>query len=61
MLITIRQVFFAVALYVLIYQILSYINRSTSRVNPKLFYCVFIPADISSLILQDAGGATSAA
>lgn len=51
--------FFAAAIYVLIYQIICYIDSSISRVNPKLFYWVFIPADIISLILQAAGGAMS--
>jgi hypothetical protein len=59
-LITIGPVFFAAAIYVLLYQIVCYIDRSASRVNPKFFYWVFIPADIISLILQAAGGAMSA-
>jgi hypothetical protein len=59
-LITIGPVFFAAAIYVLLYQIVNYIDRSASRVNPKFFYWVFIPADIISLVLQAAGGAMSA-
>ena len=59
MLITFAPVYFAAAIYVLIYQIVCYIDRSASRVNPKFFYWVFIPADIISLILQAAGGAMS--
>ena len=58
-LITIGPVFFSAAIYVLIYQVVCYVNRSASRVNPKLFYWVFIPADIISLILQAVGGAMS--
>jgi hypothetical protein len=58
-LITIGPVFFAAAIYVLIYQIVCYIDRSASRINPKLFYWFFIPADIVSLILQAVGGAMS--
>lgn len=30
-----------------------------SRVNPKFFYWVFIPADVVCLVLQAAGGALS--
>jgi hypothetical protein len=52
-------VFFSAAIYVLIYQIVCYIDKSASRVNPKLFYWIFIPADIISLVLQAAGGAMS--
>lgn len=51
--------YFAAAIYVLIYQIICYINPAVSRINPKVFYWVFIPADIISLILQAAGGAMS--
>jgi len=58
-LITLAPVYFSAAIYVLIYQIACYIDRSASRVNPKFFYWVFIPADIISLILQATGGALS--
>ncbi|ETN44824.1 uncharacterized protein HMPREF1541_09699 [Cyphellophora europaea CBS 101466] len=58
-LITFSPVFFAAAIYVLIYQIACYVDRSASRVNPKFFYWLFIPADVISLILQAAGGALS--
>jgi hypothetical protein len=57
--ITMSPVFFAAAIYVLIYVIACYINPSASRVNPKFFYWVSIPADIISLILQATGGAMS--
>jgi hypothetical protein len=33
---------------------------SASRFNPKLFYWIFIPADITCLVLQATGGALSA-
>ena len=58
-LITIGPVFFSAAIYVLIYQIACYVSRESSRINPKLFYFVFITADIISLILQAVGGAMS--
>jgi hypothetical protein len=45
---------------VLLSQIIIYIDRTASRVNPKFAYWIFIPADIISLILQAAGGAMSA-
>jgi hypothetical protein len=35
-------------------------DLSISRFNPKLFYWVFIPADVVCLILQATGGALSA-
>jgi hypothetical protein len=58
-LITLAPVFFSAAIYVLLYQIARYVNPEASRVNPKFFYWVFIPADIISLILQAVGGAMS--
>jgi hypothetical protein len=58
-LITIAPVFFSAAIYVLIYQIAKYVSAESSRVNPKLFYYIFITADIISLILQAVGGAMS--
>jgi hypothetical protein len=38
---------------------INYLDSSISRFNPKLLGFVFIPADIVSLVLQAAGGATS--
>ncbi|KAF6824854.1 parasitic phase-specific protein psp-1 [Colletotrichum plurivorum] len=35
------------------------LDRSISRFNPRLFYFIFIPCDIISLILQATGGALS--
>ena len=37
-----------------------YISPVSSRFPPVLFYWVFIPCDVISLILQAAGGAMSA-
>ena len=37
------------------------IDPSLSRFNPRLFYWIFIPADIICLVLQATGGALSAA
>jgi hypothetical protein len=33
---------------------------SVSRFNPRLFYWIFIPADVTCLVLQATGGALSA-
>lgn len=38
---------------------IAHTDPSISRFNPKLFYWVFIPCDIISLILQATGGALS--
>ncbi|RMZ85726.1 hypothetical protein DV737_g430, partial [Chaetothyriales sp. CBS 132003] len=58
-LITIGPVFFAAAIYVMIYRIVLYISPSSSRVPPVLFYWIFITCDIISLVLQAVGGAMS--
>ncbi|KIX07785.1 uncharacterized protein Z518_02439 [Rhinocladiella mackenziei CBS 650.93] len=58
-LITIGPVFFAAAIYVMLYQIVHYISVKHSRFTPSLFYYVFITCDIISLILQAVGGAMS--
>jgi hypothetical protein len=38
----------------------NYVSARHSRFRPQLFYYIFIPCDILSLILQAAGGAISA-
>lgn len=58
-LITMSPVFFAAAIYVMIYKIINYISPSHSRVQPRLIYWFFIICDIISLILQAVGGAMS--
>ncbi|KAK5168334.1 uncharacterized protein LTR77_006903 [Saxophila tyrrhenica] len=58
-LITIGPVFFSAAIYVMLYQIAMYISPSSARFSPKIYYWIFIPCDIVSLILQAAGGALS--
>ncbi|KAL0937485.1 parasitic phase-specific protein psp-1 [Colletotrichum truncatum] len=61
--ITVAPVFFSAAIYVLLSQTsrhrINHLDPSLSRVKPKLFYWIFIPADIVSLILQAVGGAMS--
>lgn len=57
--ITIAPVFFCSAIYVLLSQVILFIDTSLSRCKPQLFYWIFIPCDIVSLVLQAAGGALS--
>ncbi|CAM1502405.1 Fc.00g043890.m01.CDS01 [Cosmosporella sp. VM-42] len=57
--ITIAPVFFCSAIYVLLSQVINFVDPSFSRFKPQLFYWVFIPCDIVSLILQATGGALS--
>ncbi|KAF4902181.1 Glutamyl-tRNA(Gln) amidotransferase subunit A [Colletotrichum fructicola] len=57
--ITVAPVFFSAAIYVLLSQTINHLDPSLSRVKPKLFYWIFIPADVVSLILQAVGGGSS--
>ncbi|KAJ0351211.1 hypothetical protein COL154_012985 [Colletotrichum chrysophilum] len=57
--ITVAPVFFCAAIYVMLSKVIIALDRSISRFNPHLFYYVFIPCDIISLILQATGGALS--
>ncbi|KAF4809839.1 Sphingoid long-chain base transporter RSB1 [Colletotrichum siamense] len=57
--ITVAPVFFCAAIYVMLSKVIITLDRSISRFNPHLFYYVFIPCDIISLILQATGGALS--
>ncbi|KAF5648327.1 phospholipid-translocating ATPase [Fusarium sp. NRRL 52700] len=57
--ITIAPVFFSAAIYVLLSQVINFVDPSVSRFSPKYFYWIFIPSDIISLILQAVGGAIS--
>ncbi|KEZ43456.1 Parasitic phase-specific protein PSP-1 [Scedosporium apiospermum] len=57
--ITVAPVFFCSAIYVLLSQVANYVDASVSRFKPQLFYWVFIPCDIVSLVLQALGGALS--
>jgi hypothetical protein len=38
---------------------INHLDRSLSRVNPKLLYWIFIPCDVISLALQAGGGGAS--
>lgn len=58
--ITIAPVFYCAAVYVLLSQFITRTDISLSRFNPRLFYWIFIPADITCLVLQATGGGLSA-
>ncbi|KAF5670553.1 phospholipid-translocating ATPase [Fusarium heterosporum] len=57
--ITVAPVFFSAAIYVLLSQVINFVDPNISRFPPKYFYWIFIPSDIISLILQAVGGALS--
>ncbi|KAF4974557.1 hypothetical protein FZEAL_8552, partial [Fusarium zealandicum] len=57
--ITVGPVFFSAAIYVLLSQVINFIDPAISRFPACYFYWIFIPSDIISLILQAAGGALS--
>ncbi|KAF9871076.1 parasitic phase-specific protein psp-1 [Colletotrichum karsti] len=57
--ITVAPVFFCAAVYVMLFKVVTVLDRSISRFDPHLFYYIFIPCDIISLILQATGGALS--
>ncbi|KAM5346396.1 hypothetical protein ACJ41O_009401 [Fusarium nematophilum] len=57
--ITVAPVFFSAAIYVLLSQVINFVDPTISRFRPSLFYYIFIPADIISLVLQAVGGALS--
>ncbi|GKU11038.1 unnamed protein product [Fusarium langsethiae] len=57
--ITVAPVFFSAAIYVLLSQVINYVDPSISRFPPKYFYWIFIPSDIISLVLQAVGGTLS--
>ncbi|KAF9773389.1 hypothetical protein IL306_008829 [Fusarium sp. DS 682] len=58
-LLQITPVFFSAAIYVLLSQVINFVDPNVSRFPPKYFYWIFIPSDIISLILQAVGGAMS--
>ncbi|KAM5343475.1 hypothetical protein ACJ41O_012012 [Fusarium nematophilum] len=57
--ITVAPVFFCSAIYVLLSQVANHVDRSVSRLPPRLYYWIFIPCDIVSLFLQAAGASAS--
>ncbi|KAH7138385.1 parasitic phase-specific protein PSP-1 [Dendryphion nanum] len=57
--ITVAPVFYCAAVYVLLTQVILLLDKSISRFDPRFFYWVFIPADVTALVLQATGGALS--
>ncbi|KAJ9150667.1 RTA1 like protein [Pleurostoma richardsiae] len=56
---TIGPVFYCAAIYVVLARTITEFGPELSRFPPRLFYWIFIPCDIVSLILQGAGGGMS--
>ncbi|PNP44750.1 hypothetical protein TGAMA5MH_03559 [Trichoderma gamsii] len=56
---TTAPVFFTGSIYVTLSKTINFFGPELSRVNPKLFFYIFIPLDIICLALQAAGGALS--
>lgn len=56
---TIAPVFYSASIYVTLSKAIMYFAPGLSRFPPKLFYWIFIPADVVCLVLQAAGGALS--
>ncbi|KXJ88949.1 RTA1 like protein-domain-containing protein [Microdochium bolleyi] len=52
-------VFYTAAIYVTISMLVESLDVSLSRIPPKMYYIIFISADIVALVLQAAGGALS--
>ncbi|KAK4154410.1 RTA1 like protein-domain-containing protein [Chaetomidium leptoderma] len=52
-------VYYCAAIYITLALSINHLSPSLSRFQPKLFYYIFIPCDILSLILQAAGGGLS--
>ncbi|KAI4199749.1 MAG: hypothetical protein LQ350_004376 [Teloschistes chrysophthalmus] len=57
--ITFAPTFFTAAIYITLYKIILYLGPQYARFRPKLYYWIFIPCDIFSLVLQAIGGALS--
>ncbi|KAG9856601.1 RTA1-domain-containing protein, partial [Aureobasidium melanogenum] len=57
--ITIAPVFMTAAIYVTLYRSILQLSPSSASFKPALYYQIFIPCDIISLVLQAVGGAMS--
>ncbi|KAM0248170.1 hypothetical protein ACHAP5_003551 [Fusarium lateritium] len=57
--ITSGPVWYTAAVYVTLSNIIKYLAPEVSRFKPELVWWLFIPADITCLVLQAAGGALS--
>ncbi|KAK4690666.1 hypothetical protein P7C71_g6176, partial [Lecanoromycetidae sp. Uapishka_2] len=59
--VTIGPTFFSAAIYLTLSKIVIYLGPQYARFTPKLYYWIFIPCDVLSLVLQAVGGALSSA
>ncbi|CAD6593741.1 MAG: hypothetical protein ASARMPRED_007904 [Alectoria sarmentosa] len=57
--ITLGPAFYSAAIYLTLSKIIIFLGPQHARFSPKLYYWIFIPCDILSLILQAVGGALS--
>jgi hypothetical protein len=57
--ITVAPVFFCGAIYVTLGDLVETLGRQYARCSPQIFYWMFIPCDIVSLVTQAIGGAKS--
>ncbi|KAJ6438053.1 RTA-like protein [Purpureocillium lavendulum] len=57
--ITAGPVFYTASIYVTLSKTIEHLEPALSRFEPKLFYWIFITADLICLVLQGAGGALS--
>ncbi|KAH6608396.1 hypothetical protein Trco_001742 [Trichoderma cornu-damae] len=53
--------FICVSIYLIIKHVAINLNPSVSRIKPRLFPLIFLPADLSCLIIQAIGGGLAAA
>lgn len=49
-------VFYTAAIYVAIPMLVESLDVSLSRIPPRMYYIIFINADIAALVLQASGG-----
>ncbi|KAK4100385.1 hypothetical protein N658DRAFT_101857 [Parathielavia hyrcaniae] len=57
--VTTGPVYYCAAIYITLALAINHFSPALSRFQPKLFYYIFIPCDLFSLVLQAAGGALS--
>ncbi|KEZ41986.1 hypothetical protein SAPIO_CDS6563 [Scedosporium apiospermum] len=57
--ITSGPIFYTAAIYITLSKAITHFSPSLSRIPPRLYYWIFIPADVICLFLQAGGGALS--
>ncbi|OQN98825.1 hypothetical protein B0A48_15171 [Cryoendolithus antarcticus] len=57
--ITFAPVFFTAAIYIQLYKSILKLSPGSALFKPALYFQIFIPADVISLVLQSVGGAMS--